>query len=276
MMTAEREAEIESRTVNSSYASNTRSTSINTHDPTEPGRICNESRSSQTTSYWNRDQTGTIFVGLVDEDLFTRECLAGVLRERGALEVMSFANCEECLQCKAHQDVIVYHDRRLKTKDSKDLRFGQLQPLMKTAPVIILSAADCRDSIIEAFEIGARGFIPTGSTPPKQVIEIIRFVNAGGTFVPPSSLSLGRINGEGTSPAAIASCEFTPREMAVLERLTLGKANKNIAHELQMSESTVKVHIRSIMNKLKATNRTEVVCRAYDLGGLGTRSRGEA
>jgi len=51
--------------------------------------------------------------------------------------------------------------------------------------------------------------------------------------------------------------------MAVLDHLKLGKANKVIAYELAMSESTVKVHIRNIMKKMKATNRTEVACRAH-------------
>jgi Bacterial regulatory proteins, luxR family len=55
-----------------------------------------------------------------------------------------------------------------------------------------------------------------------------------------------------------------------------GKPNKTIAFELQMSESTVKVHIKSIMSKMNATNRTEVVCRAYDLAGIGALSRREA
>ncbi|WP_136625483.1 response regulator transcription factor, partial [Mesorhizobium norvegicum] len=55
---------------------------------------------------------------------------------------------------------------------------------------------------------------------------------------------------------------FTIREAAVVEALKKGKANKIIAYELNLCESTVKVHIRNIMKKLKATNRTEV---AYKL-----------
>ncbi len=51
--------------------------------------------------------------------------------------------------------------------------------------------------------------------------------------------------------------------MEVLDRLKLGKTNKIIAHELEISESTVKVHIRNLMKKIKATNRTEVACRVY-------------
>jgi DNA-binding NarL/FixJ family response regulator len=142
--------------------------------------------------------------------------------------------------------------------------------------VIILSPVDCPDMIVRAFESGARAFIPTATTTPKQVVEIIRLVRAGGMFVPPSSLSLKRSRGSGLAPPAITTDQFTQRELAVLECLASGKANKNIAFELKMSESTVKVHIKSIMTKLKATNRTEVVCRAFDLGRMGVLARHEA
>ena len=72
------------------------------------------------------------------------------------------------------------------------------------------------------------------------------------------------------------SYRFTSSEMAVLDRLKLGKPNKIIAHELGVSESTVKVHVGRIMKKLNATNRTQVVCRAYALAATGVRaSRGE-
>ena len=58
---------------------------------------------------------------------------------------------------------------------------------------------------------------------------------------------------------------FTIRQAQVVEALRRGKANKIIAYELKMQESTVKVHIRSIMKKVKATNRTEVVYKVNDM-----------
>ena len=58
---------------------------------------------------------------------------------------------------------------------------------------------------------------------------------------------------------------FTSRQAEVVEALRRGKANKIIAYELKMQESTVKVHVRNIMRKLKATNRTEVVYKLDEL-----------
>ena len=83
--------------------------------------------------------------------------------------------------------------------------------------------------------------------------------------MPPSSLSARGVSRQGRNRSATIIQQFTERQLAVLGHLKQGKTNKIIAHELKMSESTVKVHIRKIMQKLNATNRTEVVCRAHEL-----------
>jgi DNA-binding NarL/FixJ family response regulator len=140
-----------------------------------------------------------------------------------------------------------------------------IKRLLEIAPVIVLCDADGIESVLAAFEIGARGYIPTASTSLKLAVEIMRLVKAGGTFVPPSSLSVRRVSRQGTTRGATTSLQFTERQLAVLSRLKQGKTNKIIAHELKMSESTVKVHIRKIMKKLNATNRTEVAWRAHEL-----------
>ena len=63
-----------------------------------------------------------------------------------------------------------------------------------------------------------------------------------------------KTKGLGVTVRAVSSNQFTQSKLAVLDRLKLGKANKIIAHELGVSESTMKVHIGRIMNKLKVTN----------------------
>jgi DNA-binding NarL/FixJ family response regulator len=274
MVPEERRAEIHTRVDEKSYASTLPLMPTSADFPIELGPTSVGCRPSQVMANLKRDGDATIIVGIIDQQLFTRECIAGFLQELGAIEAISYATCEECMQSTRHQDLILYHLGQVIDQHINNQRFVQLRGLVHIAPVIILSAVDCRDSIIEAFESGAHGFIPTGSTTAKQAIEIIRLVKAGGTFVPASSLSPQRVGGSGLPPV-ITAHKFTSRELAVLQRLSLGKANKIIAHELQMSESTVKVDIKSIMNKLKATNRTEVVCRAYDIGGIGVLSRDE-
>jgi DNA-binding NarL/FixJ family response regulator len=124
-------------------------------------------------------------------------------------------------------------------------------------PIILFSDIDDADQIAKAFELGIRGYIPT-SLPIEQAVEAIRFVSTGGCFVPHNILSHLTRRESSTSKKAGSVNGFTHRQLQVLERLCQGKQNKAIAYDLNMCESTVKVHIRHIMKKLKAHNRTEV------------------
>ncbi len=124
------------------------------------------------------------------------------------------------------------------------------------------------DQVLLAIEAGARGYIPT-SLSIDIVVEAIRLIAAGGIFVPASSVVAARgardkthANGKDQAPI------FTLRQTAVVRALCLGKPNKTIAHELNMRESTVKVHVRNIMKKLAAKNRTEVALIAKEPGIL--------
>ncbi|MGO4873021.1 MAG: helix-turn-helix transcriptional regulator [Roseiarcus sp.] len=107
----------------------------------------------------------------------------------------------------------------------------------------------------------------------------VRLMAAGGSFLPAElfdrqeeangrALAAQRPPQDAVPPAAARPNELpapleslTARERDVLNSLRAGRANKNIAFDLQMSESTVKVHLRSIMRKLHAANRTQAVMR---------------
>ena len=115
-----------------------------------------------------------------------------------------------------------------------------------------------------------RGYVPT-SLPIDIAIQAMELARAGGVYVPPAASSLHtackkRPRRPYKSPTA---CSPHARRRSS-RRCRRGKANKIIAYELKMRESTVKVHVRNIMKKLHATNRTEV---AYLAGRLSQRRR---
>ena len=92
-------------------------------------------------------------------------------------------------------------------------------------------------------------------------IEALRFVLAGGTYVPMDCL-LAR-GGPGDKPSEPPTSSLvTARELSVVRAIQKGKSNKVIAYELNMCESTVKVHVRNIMKKLNAKNRTDVAIKS--------------
>jgi DNA-binding NarL/FixJ family response regulator len=128
-------------------------------------------------------------------------------------------------------------------------------------PLLLLSDAETARDVVAAFHLGVRGYIPT-SLSMRDAAEAIRFVCEGGTFIPASALATLAALSEPTEvpcPAAAAPAAFTTRQWEVLRRLWQGKPNKVIARELEVSEGTVKVHIRQMMMKLHARNRTEIV-----------------
>ena len=251
------------------------STSASAHAFNEQEPSSQGERRSQPITYIQSIRNPMISIGVVDAHSFTRECITRSLKDLGdSFDIVSFASSEDCPRSPRDLDLILYHAHQsVAHNDNSASRPAPLKKLAEIAPVIVLSAVDGPDSVFEAFESGARGYIPTASTTLELAIEIIRLVRAGGMFVPPSSLSLQRISRTGLTGRATKTQQFTPRQMAVLEHLKLGKANKRIAHALAMSESTVKVHIRNIMRKMKATNRTEVACRAQALATSGAHVR---
>ena len=131
-------------------------------------------------------------------------------------------------------------------------------------PFVVMSDLEDASEALLAIRSGARGYLPA-SLPLSQVIAAIRFVAEGGTYIPacvltasvvlPRPLPSRPVDGDGNP------ITFSPRQRQVLDRLRQGKQNKIIAYELGMCESTVKVHLRLIMKKLNARNRTQVVLR---------------
>jgi DNA-binding NarL/FixJ family response regulator len=207
-----------------------------------------------------------ICIGVIDEYSFTRECISSRLKLLGEhFRVLSFESIEACEQATTNDFELVLlhvHGGGLRGQLPEET-IASLKTALTSFPVIILSDLDSRDSMLAAFESGARGYIPTSSTSVAVAVEVIRLVRAGGTFVPPSTLQM--MDNRASTPMSALDSSFTSRQRAVLHHLMQGKSNKVIAYELEMSESTVKVHIRNIMKKMQATNRTEVTFRVHNL-----------
>ena len=128
---------------------------------------------------------------------------------------------------------------------------------VKDCPAVVLSDKEDPDLIVEVLGKSIRGYIPT-SLSLDVAIQAMQLVQAGGVFVPASSLIAAQRAPRETTANQYGNGIFTARQAAVVDALRRGKANKIIAYELNMKESTVKVHVRNIMKKLRATNRTQV------------------
>jgi DNA-binding NarL/FixJ family response regulator len=201
---------------------------------------------------------------IIARELLIRECLARCLQGSN-YAIESLATVAEWIDMLATQPppsfiLLCALGRSQATEIEQDLRL--LSEAGSKAPVVVFSDVDDINRVQAAFELGARGYIPT-NVPLDVALSALRVVEVGGTFVPASTLLEFQTNGADPRPE-LRTATLTATQMAVGEAIRQGKANKQIAYELNMGESTVKVHIRNIMKKLNARNRTEVAVKIED------------
>jgi DNA-binding NarL/FixJ family response regulator len=219
---------------------------------------------------------GPLTIGLIDFYRLTQECLTTVFDDlRSEIVTVTFTTVNHCIaEARRDLDLILYY---IHGSDASEATMMQAVTAVCQAfpatPVIVFSDADCTEQskiMRSTLKCGARGFVPTQTATLSITLAAIRLVQAGGTFVPVDLLLAPRAD---RVPAR--QNQLTSRQGAVLNHLQQGKANKIIAYELGMSESTVKVHVRNIMHKMGATNRTQAAYNAQRLAYNfeGTRIR---
>jgi len=211
--------------------------------------------------------TGTkAVIGIIDRRVLIRDCLIRSLGQLSEFAVIGAISIDEWLERSPHRDVAVILLSLSGCLASEENR-AEIRRLSAACaePVIVLSERETLGEIVNVFAEGAKGYIPT-SLDLDMALDALWLVKSGGVYLPRSSLSSAQLthNSQETSASPL-DLLFTDRQRAVLEGLRLGKANKIIAHELKMREGTVKVHIRNIMKKLSATNRTEVAYKANEI-----------
>lgn len=131
--------------------------------------------------------------------------------------------------------------------------------------VIVFTAFDTDERILDAVQAGAQGYLLKGA-PRDELFNAVRVVQAGGSLLQPIVASrLMRRVSEGRAVQDVAEL-LTGRELEVLRLLAQGQQNKEIAAQLVISERTVKFHVSSILGKLGAGNRTEAVRVAAQQG----------
>lgn len=123
--------------------------------------------------------------------------------------------------------------------------------------VALISGEAPRVVVQEAIAAGAAGFVPK-TLPAKSLVNAVRFMAAGEQFVP---LELLAPTDKSSHPMAK---KLTRRELQVLQGLTDGKSNKEIARDLDLSEPTVKLHVKNLYRKIGAANRTQAALLARE------------
>lgn len=148
---------------------------------------------------------------------------------------------------------------------------GAIHARLPRALLVVVSGSDRRVDLMSALENGAAGYIPKSSSA-KVLLGALQLVLAGGIYVPAEAIRGDLVTNHDvladdtlTNVGPGGGEQLTPRQREVLERLREGKSNKQIAHELGLTEGTVKVHVTAILRLLGVRNRTQAALTAQGM-----------
>lgn len=187
----------------------------------------------------------------MDDHPLLREGIAALIRSQSDMELIAEASSgnEGIQQFRTHQPDVTLMDLRLPDMSGIDAMIA-IRGEFPEARIVMLTTFEGDIQIQRALQNGARAYL-LKSSPPKVLMETIRQVHSGKKHIPAEIASQ---LAEHLSDEALTS-----REVEVLQRIAGGNRNKDIATALFISEETVKVHIKHIMEKLDANDRTEAV-----------------
>ena len=195
--------------------------------------------------------TPRIRVFCVDDHPLMREGIAAVIRNESDMQLVAEASTgHEAIQgFREHQPDVTLMDVRMTDMGGIDASLAILTEFAD-ARVIMLTTFEGDAEIQHALEAGAQGYM-LKSMPRKQLVDMIRKVHAGKKQIPPE-VAVRLIEHIGDEM-------LSKREVEVLQKVAGGNRNSDIAALLFISEETVKGHIKHIMEKLGASDRTEAV-----------------
>jgi DNA-binding NarL/FixJ family response regulator len=194
----------------------------------------------------------------VDDHPLLREGLATVINNQSdMLLVAQASNAQEAIaEYRKHKPDVTLMDLRLPDRSGIDAMIA-VRAEFPQARVIMLTTFEGDVEIQRALEAGARGYL-LKSMPPEELVEVIRQVHAGKKRIPPQLAA--------QLAEHMSDEDLTSREIQVLNHIAGGNRNRDIADKLFITEETVKVHIKHIMEKLGASDRTQAVAIAVRRG----------
>ena len=200
----------------------------------------------------------TIRVLSVDDHPLMHEGIAALINNQADMTLIAEASDGKSalVRFREHRPDVTLMDLRLPDMSGIEAMISILKEFPK-ARIIILTMFEGDVEIQRALKAGARGYM-LKTMPPKELIKVIRRVHAGKKHIPPEVAA--------NLAEHFSHDALTPRETEVLAQIAGGNRNRDIAERLFISEETVKVHIKHIMDKLGASDRTQAVAIAIRRG----------
>src|SRR5467141_4231847 len=196
-------------------------------------------------------EPGSIRILAVDDHALLREGIAGLVAGHSGMSLVSQAsNGREASQhFRTHRPDITLMDLQMPEMNGVDAMIA-IRGEFPEARIIVLTTYTGDVQVLRALKAGARGYLLKGLLR-KELLETIRLVHAGQKRMPPEVAT--ELAQHATDDA------LSSREIEVLRLISGGNANKEIAAQLSITEETVKGHVKSILAKLSANDRTHAV-----------------
>lgn len=209
---------------------------------------------------------------LVDDHALFREGVCLILRQYRDdvhIDMCETAQAAIDMATAKHADGVDYDlvllDYNLPDSNGEQC-LQQLASTQPNSPIVMLSGNNDAVLIQRLLGLGAKGYI-TKNVSMSVMLSAIQLVLSGGIYVPTDALGASAVNTEQVVPVPSAkpANSLTERQTDVLREMSKGLSNKEIARQLAMSPSTVKVHLAAIFRELDVTNRTQAVTKAKTL-----------
>lgn len=195
-----------------------------------------------------------------DHDLL-RDTLVLFLENEGSMETTAVASFDEARARMEQDDAydLVLLDYNMPGMNGLEGMKTAIE--MKEGQRVALISGEATKKIAEqALEAGAAGFVPK-SLPAKSFVNAVKFMAMGEQYAP-----LDFMTAEDETKSNPLAEKLTERELQVLEGLTQGLSNKEIARQLEIQEPTVKLHMKTLYRKVGAANRTQAALIAREAG----------
>ena len=211
---------------------------------------------------------------IADDHELARAGLRAMLTDqRGFALVGEASNGQEALQlCRRLQPDLALIDVRMPEMDGLTTCRAIKQECAATS-VILVTVHTNPDYLFEAIKAGAAGYV-LKDVSQQELISIVQKVLHGESILNQELMArlLQRLASETPTQEDLPLGRLSPREREVLQLLTKGQTNREIAHKLTVSVSTVKIHVEHILAKLGVSDRTQAAVRAVEMGLVSTTS----
>jgi len=195
---------------------------------------------------------------IIDDHPLFRRGVTQLLALENAFEVVGeAAGGQEGIElAKLHAPDLILLDLNMKGMDGLET-LRTLRDMGCEARIIMVTVSNAPEDLMAAIRAGADGYL-LKDNDPEDILRMVSNVMQGQTAISPelTNLLASALRGESVSENR-SHASLTERENAILKCLAVGKSNKLIARELDIMESTVKVHIRNLLKKLKFRSRVE-------------------